>query len=84
MKQEVNHKGNQTQENSTQKNPVRAFLMQHKIAIIISIAVVVFLIYLFYPRNLYHLVFNGSEDFSVNRTVDDGGETGEIKLTEEQ
>ncbi|MCC8167812.1 MAG: hypothetical protein LIO37_00520 [Clostridiales bacterium] len=33
---------------------------------------------------MYHLVCTGSEDFSVNKTVDDGGETGEIKLTEEQ
>ena len=84
MKNEVNHKGNQTQENSTQKNPLYAFLMQHKVAIIISLVVIAFLIYLFYPRNLYHLVFNGSEDFSVVKTVDDGGTTGEIELTDEQ
>ncbi len=84
MKHKVNHKGNQTHENQMQENSVRTFLIQHKVAVIVLVAVVVFLIYLFYPRNLYHLVFNDSDGFSVEKTVDDGEGTGEIELTEEQ
>lgn len=83
MKNEVNYREKPTQ-GQTQEKPVRTFLMQHRVAIIVLIAAVVFLVYLFYPRNLYQLVFDGSEDFSIVKTVGDEEDAGEIELTEEQ